>query len=93
MTIVDIFSHVSDGLWVGYRARAIDVVDALDRTIAAFGCARSIRIDNGSQFTSKQIDLWANANKVTLAFPRSGKPKDNAFVETFKGKVRAECND
>ena len=40
----------------------------------------------------KQIlDQWAYANKVTLDFSRPGKPTDNAFIESFNGRIRAEC--
>ena len=37
--------------------------------------------------------FWAWSNGVTLDFSRPGKPTDNAFVESFNGKVRAECID
>lgn len=30
-------------------------------------------------------------NDVTLDFSRPGKPTDNAFIESFNGKVRSEC--
>ena len=39
------------------------------------------------------MDLWAWSNGVTLDFSRPGKPTDNAYVESFNGKVRAECID
>lgn len=35
--------------------------------------------------------LWAYHNNVTLDFSRSGKPTDNAFIEAFNGRLRAEC--
>jgi putative transposase len=51
---------------------------------------RSLR-DNGSEFSSQAMDLWAYQNKVRMAFSRPGKPTDNAFVESFNGTFRAEC--
>lgn len=36
------------------------------------------------------MDLWAYANSVTLDFSRPGKPTDNAFIESFNGRFRAE---
>lgn len=54
---------------------------------------KTIRVDNGPEFISKDLDLWAWMNGVTLDFSRPGKPTDNAFVESFNGKVRAECID
>src|SRR5262245_65666424 len=40
---------------------------------------------------SRDRDLWAYQRGVTLDFSRPGKPTDNAFIESFNGKFRAEC--
>ena len=40
---------------------------------------------------TRDLDLWASANGVTLDFLRPGKPTDNAFIEAFNGRFRAEC--
>jgi putative transposase len=37
------------------------------------------------------LDLWAYQRGVTLDFSRPGKPTDNAFIDSFNGKFRAEC--
>jgi putative transposase len=55
------------------------------------GYPKTIRIDQGSEFAGRDLDLWANAKGVTLDFSRSGKPTDNAFVEAFNGRLRSEC--
>ena len=49
--------------------------------------------DNGSEFTSQMLDLWAYQNGVQIDFSRPGKPTDNAYVESFNGTFRAECLD
>jgi putative transposase len=90
LTIVDNFSRVSPALW-GVQAKAADVVGALNKASAEFGIPKRIRIDNGSQFTSKEVDLWAYANNVVLDFSRPGKPTDNAFIEAFNSRFRPEC--
>ena len=56
-----------------------------------WGYPKSIRADNGPEFVSRDLDLWAYANDVTLDFSRPGKPTDNAFIEAFNGRLRAEC--
>jgi len=43
-------------------------------------------VDN---FTRESLGLYVN--KVKLDFSRPGKPTDNAFIESFNGKFRAEC--
>jgi len=49
--------------------------------------------DNGFEFASQAMDLWAYRNGVRIDFSRPGKPTDNAFVESFSGTLRAECLD
>lgn len=39
----------------------------------------------------RTLDHWAYFNRVTLDFSRPGKPTDNAFVESFNGRLRDEC--
>jgi putative transposase len=43
------------------------------------------------KFTSKAVDRWAYENGVKLDFSRPGKPTDNAFIESFNGRLREEC--
>lgn len=43
-----------------------------------------------TEFTSKAVDRWACENGVKLDFSRPGKPTDNAFIESFNGRLREE---
>jgi putative transposase len=52
---------------------------------------KTIQVDNGSEFTSRKLDQWAYRNKVTLDFIEPGKPTQNAYIESFNGKLRDEC--
>ena len=45
----------------------------------------------GTEFISRDMDLWAYQRGVTLDFSRPGKPTDNAFIEAFNSKLRSEC--
>jgi putative transposase len=91
LTIVDNFSRVSPAIEVGASLRGKDVVRVLERLRAAGEVPQVIRVDNGSEFVSKVMDEWAHRNKVKLDFSRPGKPKDNAFIESFNGRLRQEC--
>ena len=71
--------------------RAPDVVGTLDRAAAVTGYPRTIRVDNGPEFVSRDLTLWAFQQGVALDFSRPGKPTDNAFAGSFNGKVGAEC--
>ncbi len=48
-------------------------------------------MDNGPEFISKDVDLWAYWNKMKLDFSRPGKPTDNATVESFNSRFRQRC--
>jgi len=37
----------------------------------------------GREFISRDLDLWAYANNVTLDFSGPGKPTDNGFIEAL----------
>ncbi|AWI60711.1 hypothetical protein AB395_00005534 (plasmid) [Sinorhizobium fredii CCBAU 45436] len=55
------------------------------------GYPKTIRVDQGSEFIARDFDLWAYQRDVELDFSRPGKPTDDAFIESFNGKFRAEC--
>ena len=51
---------------------------------------RQLGISNGTEFTSKAM-FWSKETKVKLSFIQPGKPTQNAFCESLKGKFRNEC--
>jgi putative transposase len=91
LTIVDTFSRYSPAIVPRFRFRAADVVAVLEEVCAEIGYPASIRVDQGTEFVSRDLDLWAYIKGVVLDFSRPGKPTDNAFIESFNGKFRAEC--
>ena len=93
LTIVDCHSRESLAVEARFSFRAVNVVDVLSRLVKARGAPKTIRVDNGPEFVSRVLDQWAYWNKVELDFSRPGKPTDNAFIESFNGRLRAECLD
>lgn len=91
LTVVDTFSRFSPIVDPRFSYRAEDVVATLEQVCATVGYPQAIRVDQGSEFISRDLDLWAYAHNVTLDFSRPGKPTDNAFIEAFNGRFRAEC--
>ncbi len=90
LTVVDNFSRECLALEVGSGFKGTDVAQVLTRIVAERGKPRWIRCDNGPEFVSKALDQWAYWNKVELDFSRPGEPTDNAFCESFNGRVRQE---
>ena len=91
LTIVDTFSRFSPATDPRLSYRGEDVVQTLERVCRQVGYPKAIRVDQGSEFVSRDLDLWAYQKGVVLDFSRPGKPTDNAFIESFNGKFRAEC--
>jgi len=91
LTILDHFTRESIAIEVGQRFTGHDVARVLTRVGTERGLPKTIRVDNGPEFASKALDQWAYWNKVELDFIRPGKPTDNALIESFNGRLRAEC--
>lgn len=91
LTVVDTHSRYCPAADPRFAYRGEDVVQTLERVCRRIGYPQTIRVDNGSEFISRDLDLCAYANDVTLDFSRPGKPTDNGFIEAFNSKLRAEC--
>lgn len=51
---------------------------------------KTIRVDNGAEFTSKALDEWAWRRGVKLDYTRPGKTTDNGLIESFYRRLRDE---
>lgn len=91
LTIVDVYTREAVAIEVGQSLRGDEVVRKLNRLKQHRGAPQVLFCDNGSEFTSQAMDLWAYRNAVKIDFSRPGKPTDNAFAESFNGTFRAEC--
>jgi putative transposase len=67
------------------------VARELDRVIAERGRPKMIVSDNGSELTSNAILAWSGQNRVEWHYIAPGKPMQNAFIESFNGRLRDEC--
>jgi putative transposase len=86
-------AHTREALSLTPRAtfRAFDVVQELDRLARARGKPKTLKVDNGPEFAGRLLDQWAHLNGVEIDFSRPGKPTDNAHIEAFNARLRAEC--
>lgn len=91
LTVVDTFSRYVPVLDARFSYKGENVVTTLDRVCRQIGSPKTIRVDNGSEFVSRDMDIWAYQRNVTLDFSRPGKPTDNAYIEAFNSRFRAEC--
>ena len=48
-------------------------------------------MDNGTELTSRHFLAWGVEQRIELAHIQPGKPVQNAYIESFNGKLRDEC--
>jgi len=91
LTVIDLFSRECLALKAGVSLTAERVVCFLEELRRHCGIPQAITVDNGSEFISRKMDAWAYYHGVKLDFIRPGKPVENAFIESFNGRLRDEC--
>jgi putative transposase len=91
LTVVDQYTRECLTLHADTALSGEKVATALDKVVADRGTPKSITVDNGTEFASKAMDLWAYSNGVHLDFIRPGRPVENGYIESFNGKLRDEC--
>jgi putative transposase len=91
LTAVDVFTREGLAITVGQSLKGDDVVRTLNQLQSRGGARKLLFCDNGSEFISQAMDLWAYQNGIKIDFSRPGKPTDNAFVESFNGTFRADA--
>jgi len=91
LTVVDVFTRECLALETDTSMGSLRVVRVLDRIIAERGAPQRIRSDNGPEFTSRAYLAWSLDQRIELVHIRPGKPIENAYVESFNGRLREEC--
>ena len=91
LTIVDDFTRECLAIAVDVGINGQRVTQILEGLSEDKGRVIGIRSDNGPEFSGNAMDAWAYARGVKLDFIRPGKPNENAFIESFNGRLRDEC--
>ena len=91
LAILDLWDRSNPALEVDISLSGQRVVQVLERLRLQGRLPRSLRTDNGPEFTCRALEAWARKHGVGMEHSRPGKPTDNGFVESFNGKLRDEC--
>ena len=67
------------------------VTRILDRLALSRGLPQVLRSDNDKEFCGKAMVVWSHERGVQLRLIEPGKPNQNAYIESFKGRFRDEC--
>ncbi len=90
LTVVDDCTRECLALVADTSLSGLRVARELDRIIEGRGKPKMIVSDNGSEFTSNSILQWTDRTKVEWHYIAPGKPIQNAFIESFNGRLRDE---
>jgi len=91
LAIIDDYSRECPAAEVDTSLGGARVVSVLERLAATRGLPKVITMDNGPEFAGRHLDEWAFRKGIKLNFIRPGKPIENAFSESFNGRLRDEC--
>ena len=67
------------------------VTRVMDRLALTRGLPKMIRSDNGKEFCGKAMVIWTHERGVQLRLIEPSKPNQNAYIESFNGRLRDEC--
>jgi putative transposase len=91
LTIVDSYTRECPAIEVSSGISSRQVTRVLERIIEERGKPKSLRCDNGPEFTSRHFLAWCEERDITLNHIQPGRPMQNGHVESFNGRLRDEC--
>jgi transposase InsO family protein len=91
LTVVDDATHEAVVIEVERAISGLGVTRVMDRLALSRGLPKVIRSDNGKEFCGKAMVTWAHERGVQLRLIEPGKPNQNAYIESFNGRLRDEC--
>lgn len=91
LAVVDEYTRKCFRIEVDTSINGVRVARVLTEIAQMEGLPEAIVIDNGPEFISNALDAWAYQRGVKLTFIRPGKPVENAYIESFNGRLRDEC--
>jgi transposase InsO family protein len=90
LAVVDEWTRECLALEVERRMTARQVQEILEYLFLVRGKPRYLRSDNGPEFVARALRRWLEGSGVGPLFIAPGSPWENAYVESFNGKLRDE---
>ena len=88
LAVIGAYTRYVPAIEPAERFTGADDVSVRKRICARDGHPKYIRVDQDSEFISRDLTLWAHANGVQLEFSQPGKPTETAFIESVNGEAR-----
>ena len=93
LPVVDEFTRECLAIEVERRFTAADVVATLKYLFELRGAPQFIRSDNGPEFVAEAVKAWLRESGCGTLYIEPGSPWENAYVESFNGKLEDELLD
>ena len=90
LNVIDEFTREALAIEVDRGIDADGVVDVLDRLVLQHGAPHYVRFDNGPEFVAHAVHDWCRFNSAGSLFIDPGSPWQNAWIESFNGRLRDE---
>jgi len=90
LNVLDDFNREGLAIEVDISLPALRVIRTLERIIEWRGKPMAIRVDNGPEYVSAALQIWAQKRGIGLMYIQPGKPQQNAYVERYNRTVRTE---
>lgn len=90
LNVIDEFTREALAIEVGRSINADGVVAVLDRIALGRGAPVYVRFDNGPEFVAHAVADWCRFNGTGSLFIEPGSPWQNAWIESFNGRLRDE---
>ena len=91
LTVLDDYTRECPSIEVDTSLGGLRVRRVLDRIASERGLPEAIVLDNGPEFRGRALAAWSEERRVRLEFIQPGKPVQNAYTESFNGRLRDEC--
>lgn len=91
--IIDDYNREAIAVEASHGFPAERVVRLMARVILFRGKPNCIRVDNGTEFTSKAFTQWCKDNNIRIKYIQPGKPTQNAYIERFNRLYREDILD
>jgi len=91
LNVIDDFNSECLAAVPDFSLSGLRVIRELEGIIAVRGKPAMIVSDNGTELTSNAVLRWAAEHGIEWHNIAPGKPMQNAFVESFNGRMRDEC--
>ena len=91
LVVVDDYTRELLAVEVDTSISGLRVRRVLESVVIERGRPGGIVVDNGREFRARVMEAWSEQRRVPLQFIEPGRPMQNAFVESFHGRLRDEC--